>query len=266
MARPHGQSGFGPRLLALAVLGLAGLAVTLLTERSDQATPPVASIPDPPPQEAVLLAGHQKAIASGNNFPLTAAREPGLFAQLSAGDRDWVPRAEPIPGGGVRYLYKKRPDEPALSLDQIKELLRRPPTFERERSVITSLLATLRSTGVSVQLAPPRKHGAAGEWEPARAVLRIRPDLPAKGSREFARVLNHEAIHVAQSCSNGGLTAKPKPLGLSRHVDGLDLKHLNEPIYSHASAAERTLEEEAYANQDNLQLGLALVRSHCRAA
>lgn len=264
MARPHGLSGFGPRLLALGVVALGGFAAIRLSDRSDRFLPEVASIPDPPPQQVVLLEGHQKAIASGKDFPLTVASEPGLFAQLAVGDREWLPRAEPIPGGGVRYLYKKKPGEPALTLDQIKDLMRHPPTFTQERSVIRSLLAKLRMSGVSVQLASPRKLRAAAEWEPARGVMRIRPDLPRKGSREFARVLNHEAIHVAQSCSNGSLTAKPMPLGLSRQVDGLDLKHLNEPIYSNASAAERVLEEEAYANQDNLQLGLALISTHCR--
>jgi hypothetical protein len=266
MAAPQRQHQLRARFLGLAMLGLAGLALALLEGRSDQALPPVATTPTPAPQETVLLESHQEALARGNDFALTPAMEPGLFAQLAAGDRAWIPRAERIPGGGVRYLYKKRADEPALTLDQIKDLIRHPPTFDGERNVIRGLLASLRSAGVAVQLAPPRKQGAAGEWEPAKGVLRIRPDIPMKGSREFARVLNHEAIHVAQSCSNGALTARPRSLGLSRDVDGLQLKHLNEPIYANASSEERSLEQEAYANQDNLQLGLQLIAAHCRRA
>jgi hypothetical protein len=46
----------------------------------------------------------------------------------------------------------------------------------------------------------------------------------------------------------------------------LQLKHLNEPIYANASSEERSLEQEAYANQDNLQLGLQLIAAHCRRA
>jgi hypothetical protein len=95
-------------------------------------------------------------------------------------------------------------------------------------------------------------------------VLRIRPDIPSKGSREFARVLNHEAIHVAQSCRNGSLSAYPKLLGLSRQVQGAARRHLQEPLYRNSSALERALEEEAYANQDNLQLGVRLITAQCR--
>lgn len=208
----------------------------------------------------------QLARASGGDFSLTPAREPGLFAQLAAGDRAWIPRAEPIPAGGTRYLYKKRSDQPPLTLTQIKFLIDNPPTFESERRSIQSLLATLRASGVKIILGQPRKQGAAGEWEPAKATLRIRPDIPAKGSKEFLRVLNHEAIHVAQSCSNGTLKARPKLLGLSRQVDQTALQHLNEAVYSNVSASERHLEEEAYANQERSSLGGQLVAAHCRAA
>jgi hypothetical protein len=124
----------------------------------------------------------------------------------------------------------------------------------------------MRQAGVTVLLGPPRKQGAAGEWDPARAVLRIRSDIPAKGSREFARVLNHEAIHVAQSCRQGSLTAQPQLLGLSRRVQGAAIRHLQEPLYRNSTALERALEEEAYANQDNLQLGVQLIKAHCRLA
>jgi hypothetical protein len=198
------------------------------------------------------------------DFVLTSEREPGLMAQLGAGDQAWVPRAEPIPGGGTRYVYRKRPDEPPLSLEQIKALMRDPPSFAAERTAIRVLLTQMRQVGVTVLLGPPRKQGAAGEWDPARAVLRIRPDIPDKGSREFARVLNHEAIHVAQSCRRGSLTAQPRLLGLSRLVQGPALHHLQEPLYRNSTALERALEQEAYANQDNLQLGLQLITAHCR--
>jgi hypothetical protein len=85
----------------------------------------------------------------------------------------------------------------------------------------------------------------------------------AKGSAEFAKVLNHEAIHVAQSCLGGGIGAAPRPLGLPSalpdHLNGV----LNESVYSQASEQERQLEREAYANQTRLNLGAQLVRRHC---
>jgi hypothetical protein len=198
------------------------------------------------------------------DFPLAAQQEAVLFTQLDVADQSWKPRAEALPGGGTRYIYKRRTSDPPLTLNQIKALMRNPPTFALERGVIAGLLQELRRRGVTVALGPPRKQGAAGEWEPRAGVLRIRPDLPAKGSREFVRVLNHEAIHVAQSCRGGGLRARPSPLGLPRQVDAASQRHMADPIYARASARERILEEEAYANQDQLSLGLELLQVHCR--
>ncbi len=260
MASAPARFGCLSRVAALALLFLTGAALSRLAERREALHG--ASVPA---AEGVgAERPNPQALASSADFVLTPEGESGLFAQLGAGDQAWVPRAVPIPGGGTRYVYQKRPDDQPLSLEQIKALMRDPPTFATERSVIRQLLTQIRHSGVTVLLGPPRKQGAAGEWDPARGVLRIRPDIPAKGSREFARVLNHEAIHVAQSCRNGALTAHPKLLGLSRQVQGAARRHLQEPLYRNSGALERALEEEAYANQDNLQLGVRLITAHCR--
>ena len=246
-------------LQALPGLGLILLAGVLLS-RVDRTSPPLAM------QGAATVskpAGSHPSSGSGLHVLLAPERDAGLFAQMIAGDRAWIPRAEVIPGVGTRYVYKKLADQPPLTLEQIKALLRQPPTFEAEQQAIRGLLQALRASGVRLTLGPPNQQGAAGEWEPATATLRIRPDVPAKGSREFARVLNHEAIHVAQSCSNGSLKARPKPLGLPRSLDPAGLRHLREPIYSKASPSERLLEEEAYANQERFSLGVQLVALHC---
>jgi hypothetical protein len=86
------------------------------------------------------------------------------------------------------------------------------------------------------------------------------------GSAEFAKVLNHEAIHVAQSCSRGHVRAMPKPLGLNQTLSPHLEAVLEEALYRSAGALERQLEREAYANQHQLGLGVQLVRSHCRLA
>lgn len=133
-----------------------------------------------------------------------------------------------------------------------------------ERQAIRTLLQQLRLSGVRVVLGPPRQRGAAGEWEPRSAVLRIRPDVPGKGSHHFAVVLNHEAIHVAQSCRRGHLHAAPQPLGLSRQLDQRQRANLAAPIYAGLSSGQRRPEEEAYANQQHLSLGWQLLQAHCR--
>lgn len=48
-------------------------------------------------------------------------------------------------------------------------------------------------------------------------------------------------------------------------MDERSRRHLSEPLYAKASAEQRKLEEEAYANQANLNLGGQLLSQHCRS-
>ncbi|MCP9791422.1 hypothetical protein [Vulcanococcus limneticus] len=254
----------------------AAVALLLVTGGLAAATfgvvlPRQRPLPDANQGPLAALAGQVTDLITGpprprpEDAPLTAERDASLYGQLDAADKSWRPRAEVLPGGHIRYSYRRRRSDPPLSIEQIKLLMRYPPRFEQERAAVAGLLAALRSRGVLVVLGPPRKPGAAGEWEPRAGLLRIRPDVPGQGSRQFAQVLNHEAIHVAQSCRNGHLRARPMPLGLSRQVDAEAQRHLQEPIYARASPRERALEEEAYANQARLELGIQLLEANCRA-
>jgi hypothetical protein len=186
-----------------------------------------------------------------------------LLQQLAIADRQWWPRAEPLPGGGTRYVYRRRPGDPELTLGQIKELMRQPPTFAYERQRIAELRQALLALGVRLELSQPQKPGAAAEWDPAARTVRLKPAVVAKGSAEFARVLNHEAIHVAQSCRGGGIGALPQPLGLPRQLPAHLQSVLQDSTYARASTRERELEREAYAHQDRLDLGLTLLSLHC---
>jgi hypothetical protein len=222
----------------------------------------------PPQADPVPAVSGGSVVPSPRSLPpqtlLDSSTQAALLAQLTAADREWLPRVERLADGRNRYVYKRRAGEAPLSLEQVKALLRNPPSFDREHGAIRQMLGSLERSGVVVLLEQPRKTGAAGEWNPRRAELRIRPDVPGKGSVEFARVLNHETIHVAQSCRGGGLRAQPKPLGLSRQLDARARQHLAEPLYAKASARERVLEEEAYAGQGQLSLGTQLLAAHCR--
>jgi hypothetical protein len=201
-----------------------------------------------------------------------------LLVRLQQADEAWKPRAEPLHGGGTRYTYRRRPGDPALTIAQLRVLIANPPDFETERRSIISLLSVLDQLGASVSLSQPLKQGAAGEWDPGMRRLRIRPDVRAQGTRQFARVLNHEAIHVAQSCAAGGLGASPRPLGLALtedHAtgsaadeggadgDGSSFRQLQNPIYANISPSIRQAEREAYALQNRLGLGERLLRIHC---
>lgn len=238
--------------LALSGCGEIRLPVSSLREPFQPGQPPAAFRRQP--QEELMEAAR-----------LDAAAEAALMAQLRVADQAWIPRAVPLPGGGTRYLYRRQPGDPPLSLEQLHQLMRFPPTFDQEQLTIRSLLTQLRQVGVRVLLAAPRRQGAAGEWEPRRALLRIRPDVVGKGSREFARVLNHEAIHVAQSCRGGSLRHAPQRLGLAMHLDAATRRHLDAPLYAKISTRERELEMEAYANQHQLALSQQLLARFCRS-
>jgi hypothetical protein len=194
---------------------------------------------------------------------LLPEQEAALLQQLATADRQWLPRAETLASGAVRYHYRRRANEPKLSVAELRALIANPPSFGAERLAIGELLTVLAKAGVRLKLSQPRHLGAAGEWDPAARTLRIQPRVVAKGSAEFARVLNHEAIHVAQSCSNRGLRSRPRPLGLPSALPDHLTAVLNESVYSKASEQERQLEREAYANQTRLSLGAQLVRRHC---
>jgi hypothetical protein len=189
--------------------------------------------------------------------------ERGLLRQLAVGDSNWIPRVEFLADGGTRYLYRRRPGEPPLSLEQIRAQIDLPPSFEEEQQVVVNLLHTLQQAGIQLELSTPHKPAAAAEWDPASRTLRIDPGVPAQGSLDFARVLNHEAIHVAQSCRGGGLRAAPRLLGIDNRLSPELAAQLHSPTYAEASSWERRLEAEAYANQTRLGVGEALVSRHC---
>ena len=194
--------------------------------------------------------------------PLMLLRQ-GLLRRLAEGDARWTPRVEYLSDGGTRYFYHRRPGEPSLSLAQIRALIDLPPSFDREREALVELLHALQDVGVQLDLTKPRKRAAAAEWDGASRTLRIDPSVVSHGTLDFARVLNHEAIHVAQSCFGGGLRAAPKQLGIDHQLSPELADQLSQPTYAEASASERALEAEAYANQNRLGVGVALLGRYC---
>ena len=187
-----------------------------------------------------------------------------VLAALRQNDQQWLPRLERMPNGQARYTYKRRTGEPAKTLDQLKAMANNPPSYNQERRAIEQLLYELNRSGATVVIAQPKKEGAAGEWNPRRGEMRITQNVVGKGTVEFAKVLNHEAIHTAQSCVGGSIRSQPKPLGISREISRQAMKQLNKSVYAEIRTQQRILEEEAYANQDTLGIGRELLMEHCR--
>jgi hypothetical protein len=132
-----------------------------------------------------------------------------------------------------------------------------------ERQSISHLWQVLEAKGVKIRLIKPKKIGAAGEWDAKEKAIRIKPGVLDQGSKEFARVLNHEAIHVAQSCKGGSIVGSPQVIGLSNKLSpGLELI-LQQPPYRDAPLQIKSLEMEAFSNQVDLSLGPSLLEAYC---
>jgi hypothetical protein len=196
----------------------------------------------------------------------SAAVNPSdLMIKLESADQQWEPREEILADGSTRYIYKRRSDESDLSVTELRQMVESPPTFEQERQDILQLLGALKKAGVKVMLEPPIKQGAAAEWDHRMGKLRIQPKLIQKGSVDFLRVLNHEAIHVAQSCRGGSLNARPIALGISlAKTDGSINEKLKDPIYSDTSQWEKNLEREAYSSQLNTSKVKITLQAECK--
>ena len=194
---------------------------------------------------------------------LVGLQESALLEQLAKADQKWLPSAELLANGAIRYTYRRRAGEPALSIGQLRALLASPPGYRAERQAIVNLLAALKSVGIRVVVTAPRRPAAVGEWDPLLRTIYIQPQVVARGSVGFAQVLNHEAIHGAQSCRGGPWPLAAKPLGLATTMPASLAAVLQEPLYRQASALERQLEREAYANQALLHLGPELLRRYC---
>jgi hypothetical protein len=255
----------GP-LLMLAALALALVALPDLLLRPAPQPHSGATVPSRLGDRPGAFARPDPALR-----PL-ALLDDGLIERLSEADQAWIPRAEPLPDGGLRYLYKRRPGDPELSVAQVEALIADPPSLAAEQRRIVDLLTSLERAGAAVALEEPIKAGAAAEWDPRARTLRIRPDVIDQGSLEFARVLNHEAVHVAQSCAAGSVGASPRPLGVRPPVgsspggplrSAAAIDPLNDPVYADLSPAERRMEAEAYSLQNSLGVGRSLIEIHC---
>jgi hypothetical protein len=197
---------------------------------------------------------------------LVGLQESALLEQLAKADQKRLPRVELLDNGAIRYTYRRRAGEAALSIGQLQALIASPPGYRAERQAIVNLLAALKSVGIRVVLTAPRRQAAVAEWNPLLRTIYIQPQVVARGSVGFAQVLNHEAIHGAQSCRAGPWRLAAKPLGLATTMPASLAGVLQEPLYRQASALERQLEWEAYANQALLHLGPELLRRYCALA
>ena len=255
MGIPSSSSGLGKRLIVLALLTGTWFVLRQQFQKPPTVEPLSAGVASAP----IQLAGLPDLLEIG------VANQRLVLDVLAQNDRQWQPRLVVNHQGLQEYTYRQRSGAPELSLKDIQALLRSPPDYTSDVESIKNLLSALDRYGVTVVIAEPNRIGASGEWNPRRGEMRISHLVVKRGTQAFRRVLNHEAIHTAQSCAGGSIRSRPKPLGLSRRLDKTAIRHLQSEIYADLTSIDRRLEEEAYANQEDPEIGALLLKVHCRS-
>ena len=128
---------------------------------------------------------------------------------------------------------------------------------------VKRLIQQLQSLQVSVVVLEPGQVLAQGEWNYRRREIRLHPIVLKSGLSIFSKTLNHEVIHVVQSCSGGQVTSYPRPIGLVSDPNKEVQEILMKPPYADKSSKVLELEMEAFMHQDRPDLVSELLIQFC---
>ena len=186
-----------------------------------------------------------------------------LNYKLKVADTNLIPKLKIDSKGNSFYSYKKNQFSKNLSLIEIKELINNPPVFENERLFIENIIYFLHKLGIKVIVKNFKNSKIAGEWDYKNKIIKLNLNIIEGGTRIFTTVLNHEVIHIAQSCMNGSISSSPKKIGLKLNLDKEKNYLLSSKIYKNKSKKILIFEKEAYSYQDDFNLGLKLIKKYC---
>lgn len=186
-----------------------------------------------------------------------------LKEAIHAADNRYRPKMIVDSLGQVSYRYSLREGEKKKSEAELKKLLETSRQNENYTRKIYRIIDTLASFGVLVVIGEPLKKGASGEWDPFNQVLRLSPKSLNMGSEVVLEILNHESIHVAQSCKAGGINYRPQPLDLPLSPERITGKPLKSDVYASITSTQRRLEQEAYSYEYSNRAARNLLAKHC---
>ena len=121
----------------------------------------------------------------------------------------------------------------------------------------------LNNSRVNVFLEKPKIIGASAEWDYKEKTIRFNPKIIKSGTKAFVKSLNHEIIHVIQSCIGGGFKRKPTLIGLKINDKSKIDKILENPIYKNLPYYQYKLELEAYSYQNDLTFSPKSFTKYC---
>tara|TARA_B100001250_G_scaffold102670_1_gene86484 strand:+ start:516 stop:1208 length:693 start_codon:yes stop_codon:yes gene_type:complete len=204
-------------------------------------------------------------VISGNDnssILITENFERTLFSLLDRADYENKPRKYVRDDGSIYYKYKSNRFKPKLSVDEIKKIISQKQDFSYQRTYIKLILRYARIMNIDIVLDDSESQSSA-LWVPSKNIVKIYSRVIDYGTKAFSEILNHEVIHIAQSCNSLDSSGQLRLLNIGKKITQENLFYMNNHIYKDLSPYEKKLELEAYSNQSNLKLGVDLIKKYC---
>ena len=126
---------------------------------------------------------------------------------------------------------------------------------------IAGQVNTLKSLGIEIVVGIPSIDGASAEWNAGSRTMTISRATMQQGSSAVLQAMNHEAVHIAQSCKAGGVGTAGAPLEVE--TSGGAAQALQHDVYKGVSEAEKQMELEAYTLTNKAGAGINAAVEHC---
>ena len=182
---------------------------------------------------------------------------------LKKADKRNAPRMITNADSSKSIIYKKSNFQKELSQKELIYLIKNPENFYQEQKFVEDALNFLNKLGISIYLLELNDQRGSAYWLPKKQIIKIDSKTLNAGSLTFAKILNHEMIHVAQSCKGGSTNSFPKLIGLNEKLNEEKNYLLSSRIYKNLPKYQISLEKEAYSYQDNLSAGKYLINKFC---
>ena len=182
---------------------------------------------------------------------------------LKKADKRNSPKIITNPDNSKSIIYKKTNFQMELSQKDLIYLIKNPRNFYQEQNFVEESLKFLNNLGISVFLLELNDEKGSAYWLPEKQIIKIDSKTLNEGTLTFAKILNHEMIHVAQSCKGGSINSFPKLIGLNEKLNEEKNYLLSSEVYKNLPKYQISLEKEAYSYQDNLSTGQYLINQFC---
>ena len=165
--------------------------------------------------------------------------------------------------GKVIYKYKKLETEPKKTAKELEFLINNPEQTKNYENFIRKAVLLLLANGVEISIRDIKKDVSA-QWVFKEGRIIFNKSSLKEGTKNFANLLSHEMIHIAQSCKGGSFVSYPVLLNLDHSKPKrFYYKYLKSKAYKNLKKSEKLLEVEAYANEKNHIQTLNLFKNFC---